>query len=124
MEYHPDKNAGDKKAEANTKKSTRHIKSLGIQQNDRTMTNLVLQKEIHSVEWVGILLDEDDQGRDDNLVELKVVDSKISSHNLVGWDEVELNSILVISLVEEEGHNHVSKPQEKKSQKKKSKILM
>ena len=78
------------------------------------------------MEWVGILLDEDDHNPDDNLVELKVADSKIYSHSLVEWDEVGLNSILVIYLVEdEEGeHNHVNKHREKKNQKKKSRILM
>jgi DnaJ domain len=119
MQYHPDKNAGDKTAEEKFKEINEAIKHSEIQPSERTMINLVQRIEIHLVEWVGIHLVEGDQ-----TPEINLADSRIYSEDSVEWVEVELNSIFEIFLDDEVVLSLVAKPHEKKNPKKKSKISM
>jgi hypothetical protein len=83
------------------------------------MINLVLQKQIHSDEWVaGTLFDEDKGVHDDSQIFL---DLKIYSLDLGECedDNEDLNLILEISLVvDEESKKHKEKSQEQNQKKK------
>lgn len=117
-----------KRLRQNSKKSTKPIRLLGINQNGRIMINSALQNEILLVEWVGVHSVEEDHNLDDNRVELKEEDSKISSHNLVGWDDdsnlEDSSSILETYSVEVVGLSLANRHHMKKNQKKKSKTSM
>jgi len=101
----------------------KHTKLSETKKKERTMINLDPQNEIHLVEWDETHL-VDEQG--DLRAELnQVEDLKIYFPNFEERViEDDLNSILGIYSVVEQGHNNKDNSQDKKSQKKKSQTSM